>query len=399
MKRKDGEFHLSERAHAIPSSNIRDSMKRVAEATALGTVVNLAQGLPEFEAPDEVKRTAIDAIANNQNQYCDTWGLIPFRQAIAEKYARDYQLQIDPQEEITVTCGVSEAVNDSLFTVIDPGDEVIVFEPFYENYFANIILANGVVRYVKLHPPEFTFDPQELREAFNSKTRAIVLSNPNNPTTRVFTLEELQQIAELCKEWDVIAICDEIYEHMVYDGRKHIPMATLPGMRERTFTCSGLSKSYNLTGWRVGWVIAPPQYTFALRRVHDYFTLVAPTPFQIAGVTAVSLPQKYYTDLLTNYTALRDKLSDSLLAAGFKLLRPQGTYFILADCSHLGFENDRQAVEHLARQARVVAVSGFSFFRPGAPTNWLRFCFAKQHETLDRATEHLGLLTSETSRV
>ncbi|MBX9692059.1 MAG: aminotransferase class I/II-fold pyridoxal phosphate-dependent enzyme [Cyanobacteria bacterium] len=399
MKGKDGQFRLSERAYAIPASNIRDSMKRVAEATALGTVVNLAQGLPEFEAPEEVKRQAIEAIASNQNQYCDTWGYIPFRQAIAEKYARDYNLQVDPMEELTVTCGVSEAINCSLFTVVDPGDEIIVFEPFYENYFANIILSSGVVRYVKLHAPDWTFDSSELREAFNSKTRAIVLSNPNNPTTRVFTLEELQAIAELCQEFDVVAICDEIYEHMVYDGKKHIPMATLPGMKERTFTCSGLSKSYNLTGWRVGWVIAPPQYTVALRRVHDYFTLVAPTPFQIAGVTAVSLPQQYYTDLLSNYTVLRDKLSDALLEAGFNLLRPQGTYFILADCSQLGFENDSQAVEFLAKEGRVVAVSGFSFFRPGAPTNWLRFCFAKRHETLDRASEHLKMMTNRKSHV
>ncbi|MBX9666658.1 MAG: aminotransferase class I/II-fold pyridoxal phosphate-dependent enzyme [Candidatus Obscuribacterales bacterium] len=385
-------MHLSDRAQAIPSSNIRDSMKRVAIETAKGTVVNLAQGLPEFAAPDVVKQAAIDAINSNQNQYCDTWGWIPFREAIAAKYSNHYGLTVDPHEDITVTCGVSEAVNAALLTVANPGDEVIVFEPFYENYFANIIISNAVVRYVKLHKPDFTFDPKELEEAFNSKTRAIIINNPNNPTTRVFTREELELIAKLCQKWNVFAICDEIYEHMVYDGRKHIVMATIPGMEERTFTCSGLSKTYNLTGWRVGWVIAPPFYTAALRKIHDYLTLVAPTPFQIAGVTALQLPEKFYSDLLTNYTVLRDTLSDALLNAGLDLLRPQGTYFILADCSNLGFKNDQEAVEYLAREHRVVAVSGFSFFRPNTNSQSIRFCFAKQRPNLQRAGELMAAL-------
>ncbi len=385
----EGEVHLSDRARAIPGSNIRGSMKRVALATARGAVVNLAQGLPEYAAPDTVKRAAMEAIENNQNQYCDTWGHPPLREAIARKYQAHYGFSIDWQTEITVTCGVSEAVNDALLTIVNPGDEIIVFEPFYENYFANIIIAGAVVRYVKLHKPDYTFDPEELEKAFNNKTRAIIINNPNNPTTRVFTREELETIAGLCQKWDTFAICDEIYEHMVYDGKKHIVMATLPGMRERTFTCSGLSKTYNLTGWRVGWVIAPPAYTAALRNVHDYLTLVAPTPFQIAGVTALELPRQYYDDLLTTYTGLRDRLADGLIAAGLELLRPQGTYFILADCSQLGFRDDSEAVDFMARELQVVAVSGFSFFRPDTNTHAIRFCFAKNIETLDRAVRQM----------
>lgn len=385
----EGEVHLSDRAKAIPSSNIRDSMKRMALATAKGEVVNLAQGLPEYAAPDTVKRAAIDAIENNQNQYCDTWGLPPLREAIARKYQRHYGMSLDWQTEITVTCGVSEAVNDALLTIVNPGDEIIVFEPFYENYFANIIIAGAAIRYVKLRQPDWTFDPDELVKTFNDKTRAIIISNPNNPTTRVFTREELELIAQQCQKWNAFAICDEIYEHMVYDGKKHTVMATLPGMRERTFTCSGLSKSYNLTGWRVGWVIAPPVYTAALRRIHDYLTLVAPTPFQIAGITALELTAEYYDDLINRYTVLRDKLADGLLAAGLDLLRPEGTYFILADCARLGFRDDQEATDYLARELRVVAVSGFSFFRPDSNSHAIRFCFAKNIETLDKATQQL----------
>lgn len=330
----ESEVHLSDRARAIPSSNIRDSMKRVAIATARGEVVNLAQGLPEYPAPDTVKRAAMDAIEHNHNQYCDTWGLPALREAIARKYQSHYGMAVDWQTEITVTCGVSEAINDALLTVVNPGDEIIVFEPFYENYFANIIISGAVIRYVKLRKPDYSFDPAELEQVFNDKTRAIIINNPNNPTTRVFTREELEKISELCQKWNAFAICDEIYEHMVYDGKKHTVMATLPGMKERTFTCSGLSKTYNLTGWRVGWVIAPAAQTAALRKVHDYLTLVAPTPFQIAGVTALELPPEYYSNLIDSYTILRDKLADSLLDAGMELLRPEGTYFILSIAPH-----------------------------------------------------------------
>jgi aminotransferase len=389
MPTNNSDIRLSDRVLAIPSSNIRDSMKRVALETARGEVVNLAQGLPEFPAPDTVKQAAIDAIESNHNQYCDTWGHPPFREAIANKYFEHYGLKIDPANEITVTCGVSEAVNCALLTVINPGDEVIVFEPFYENYFANIIIAGANIRYVKLHRPDYTFIESELASAFNEKTRAIILSNPNNPTTRVFTREELDAIAKLCQKWNTVAICDEIYEHMVYDGRKHIVMASIPGMEDRTFTCSGLSKSYNLTGWRVGWVIAPQVYSSQLRKIHDYLTLVAPTPLQFAGMTALQLPKEYYADLTARYTVLRDKLSDALIDAGLDLLRPQGTYFALADCARLGFKDDREAVDFMARELRVVAVSGFSFFRPDSNSQAIRFCFAKRIETLERAGQFL----------
>lgn len=376
---------LSDRANLIPPSNIRDSMKRVALATERGEVVNLAQGLPEFEAPESVKQAAIDAIRANKNQYCDTWGHPPFREAIAESYKKHYGMAVDPHTEVTVTVGVSEAVNAALLAVVNPGDEVIVFEPFYENYFSNITLCHGTVRYVKLRQPDWTFDPAELKAVFNEKTRAIVISNPNNPTTRVFTKEELELISELCQKWDVLAVMDEIYEHMVYDNRPHHVMAMIPGMEDRTFTCSGLSKTYNLTGWRVGWVIAPAQYTAALRKIHDYLTLVAPTPFQLAGITALGLPGSYYSELKSSYQSLRDKLSDSLLKAGFQMIRPQGTYFIFADCSHLGFASDEKAADYLATDCKIISVSGFSFFQPESTIQTLRFCFAKLPETIDRA--------------
>lgn len=383
---------LSKRVQAIPSSNIRDSMKKVAKETAAGLVVNLAQGLPEMPAPEYVKQAAIDAINNNQNQYADTWGMLAFREAIAAKYERDYGMRVDPVKEITITCGVSEAVNDALLTVTNPGDEVIIFEPFYENYYANILMANAVPRFVPLHKPDYKFDENELASAFNERTRAIIICNPNNPTTRVFSREELEAVARLCQKWGVMAICDEIYEHMVYDGLRHIPMATLPGMEELTFTCSGLSKTYSLTGWRIGWVIAPERYTMPLRRLHDYLTLACPTPFQLGGIAAVNSPPAFYENLTASYTELRDKLAGYLTDAGFRLAKPQGTYFIFAECDKFGFENDRAFADHLALDIKVVGVSGYSFYRPGSHSQSMRFCFAKKDETLERAGERLKAL-------
>jgi len=386
MQKKGAEgVRLSQRVLSIPSSNIRDSMKKTAAGTASGDLVNLAQGLPEFPTPDLFKLAAMKAIAGDRNQYCDTWGHPPVREAIAAKYLSHYGMKVSGADEITVTCGVSEALNCSVLSLVDPGDEVITFEPFYENYRPNTLIAHGIPRFVQLRKPNWTFDEKEMARAFNNKTKAIIINNPNNPTTRVFTREELEYIASLCQKWGTIAICDEIYEHMVYDGRRHIPMATIPGMEDLTFTCSGLGKAYNVTGWRVGWVIAPKRYTKAMRKLHDYMTLAAPTPLQIAGMDALASEQAFYDKVTADHEAMRDRLCAHLRNAGFDFLTPEGTYFVMADASRLGFKNDRALVKYMMDELKVIAVAGFGFYRPRRHTNMVRFCFAKRPSTLDTA--------------
>jgi aminotransferase len=332
------------------------------------------------------------AINGNFNQYLDTWGHPPLRQAIADKYKRHYGMVIDPDTEIVVTCGTSEAVNIACMALVNPGDEVIVLEPFYENYPPNIAAAGGVPRFVKMHAPDFTFDRKELAAAFNTRTRAIIINNPHNPTGRVFTLEELTYVAELCNKWNVVAITDEIYEHMVFDGRKHISLSTVPGMKGRTITCSGLSKTFNVTGWRIGWAIAPKRYCSAMQRLHDYTTLVAPSPFQIAGIQALSLPDSFYAGLVDKYEGLRDQLCGLVSNAGFRFnYMPQGTYFLYADAKPFGFRNDRQTAEFL-REHGLAVIAGFGFYRKRARTNHIRFCFAKYPETISKAGEKLLVL-------
>lgn len=384
-------IQLADRIALIPPSNIRGFMRKNAKATQAGAIVNLAQGLPEFPAEEILKGHAVGAINGNINQYLDTWGHPPLRQAIAAKYKRHYGMDVDPENEIVVTCGTSEAISIAILTLINPGDEVIILEPFYENYLPNTVTAGGVPRFVKLRAPDYTFDRKELEKAFNSRTRAIVINNPHNPTGRAFTMEELTFIANLCQKWNVVAVTDEIYEHMVFDGRKHISMSTVPGMQDRTITCSGLSKTFNVTGWRVGWAIAPKKFCAPMQRLHDYTTLVAPSPFQIAGIEAVSLPETFYTGMTAKYEGLRDRLMGYVEAAGFKFLRPQGTYFLYADASSLGFKNDKQASEYL-RANGLAVIAGFGFYRPRARTNSIRFCFAKYPQTIDKAGEKLAAL-------
>jgi len=384
-------IQLASRIGLIPPSNIRGVMRKNAAATKAGQLVNLAQGLPEFPAEEILKGSAVGAITANYNQYLDTWGHPPLRQAIAAKYQRHYGMTLDPEEEIVVTCGTSEAIALAILTVCNPGDEVIVFEPFYENYPPNIITAGGVPRYIRLRGPDWTFDRKELEKAFNKRTRAIVLNNPHNPTARVFTHDELAFIAQLCNKWNVTAITDEIYEHMVFDGRKLISLSTMPGMEDRTITCSGLSKTFNVTGWRIGWAVGPKHYIQAMQRLHDYTTLVAPSPFQIAGIEALNLPQSFYDGLNAKYQGLRDKLAAHVSAAGFEFNQPEGTYFLYADARNLGFSNDKKAAEHL-RQNGLAVIAGFGFYRPRARTNFVRFCFAKYPETIERAGEKLAAL-------
>ncbi len=355
--------------------------------------VNLAQGFPDFPAPAGIKQAAIDAINADHNQYPITWGIKPFRQAIAQKYQRTYNLAYDPEREIAVTCGSTEAMIASLLATTNPGDEIIVFEPFYENYYPDTQLCGATRKLVTLRPPHWTFDPDELRRAFSSNTKAIIINTPNNPTGRVFNREELTTIAKLCQEFDTLAITDEIYEHILYGGAQHIPIATLPGMRDRTILINSMSKTYSVTGWRVGWTLAPPEITNSIRKVHDFLTVGAATPLQQAGVHALAAPRAYYDELSHHYQVRRDLLMGILSDAGFQPLSPQGAYYIMADISSFGFPNDKAFALHMVQNIGVSCVPGSSFFEtPNVGGQWVRFCFCKREETLEAARAKLAEL-------
>jgi len=352
--------------------------------------VNLAQGFPDFGAPEEIKRAAQDAIAADFNQYAVTWGAKPFRDAIAAKVQKWYGLDYDPEREITVCCGATEGMIAALLAVTNPGDEIVIFEPYYENYGPDALLCDAHRKLVPLKPPDWTFDPDELRRAFSSKTKAIVLNSPNNPTGKVFTRAELEVIAKLCQEFDALAITDEIYEHIIYDGTSHIPIATLPGMRERTVLVNSMSKTYSVTGWRVGFVLAPPDLTDSIRKVHDFLTVGAAAPLQQAGVVALNLPASYYEKLSLQYQKRRDLLLERLEQAGFRCYRPQGAYYIMADIGDFGFADDLSFVRHLIEKVGVAAVPGSSFFSEStAGKALIRFCFCKKYETLEMAGDRL----------
>ena len=352
--------------------------------------VNLAQGFPDFPAPQEIKDAGCRAIANDVNQYAITWGAPALRSAIAAKHLRCYGMDVDPEREITVTCGATEAMIASILAIVDPGDEVVVFEPFYENYGPDAILAGAVPRFVSLRPPEWTFDPDELAAAFSDKTRGIILNSPNNPTGKVFTRDEQETIAMLCRKWDVVAFSDEIYEHIVYDGAVHVPIATLPGMADRTVTINALSKTYSVTGWRVGWTIASPELTAGIRKVHDFLTVGAAAPLQEAGAIALAFPDPYYRTLAGDYVGRRDLLLAGLRSVGFQCDAPRGAYYILADAAGLGCRDDVAFARRLIETVGVGAVPGSSFFsRPELGRTLLRFAFPKKAETLNEAVARL----------
>jgi aminotransferase len=381
-----GKLHASSRASSFTESVIREMTRLANEHDA----VNLGQGFPDFPAPEELKEAAVRAIAEDHNQYPITWGVPAFRWAIAAKYQRDYGMQVDPETEICVTCGATEAMAASFLGILNPGDEVITFQPFYESYGPDAIMAGASLRYVTLRPPDWSFDPDELADAFGPRTRAIVIGTPHNPTGKVFTQQELSTIAALCVEHDAIAITDEIYEHITYDGARHIPIATLPGMRERTVTISALSKTYAVTGWRVGWAIGTPPLMAGIRSTHDFLTVAAATPLQVAGMTALGLPASYYETMRAGYAERRDAMMHVLADAGFAAQAPQGAYYVLADVSSLGLENDVVAARSLVEQARVAAVPGSSFFsRPELGAQLLRFAFPKRLGTLEEADRRL----------
>ena len=379
----------ADRTMNIVESVIREMTRLAARHNA----VNLAQGFPDFPAPQVLKQAAADAIAADVNQYAITWGAKLFRDAIAAKYQRHYGLEIDPEREITVCCGATEGMIASLLALSNPGDEVVIFEPYYENYGPDTLLANAQRKFVKLHPPDWRFDPQELREAFSPRTKAIIVNSPGNPTGRVFDREELEYIASLCQEFDALAITDEIYEYILYDGAKHIPLMTLPGMRDRTVLVNSLSKSYSVTGWRVGWVVASPDLTESIRKVHDFLTVGAAAPLQQAGAAALALPDDYYATLACDYQARRDALLAMLERAGFRCTRPAGAYYIMADISGFGFPDDVQFVRYLIEKVGIAAVPGSSFFsQPKDGATLIRFCFCKKYETLKAVEEHLLMI-------
>jgi aspartate/methionine/tyrosine aminotransferase len=373
---------VSSRTSRFTESVIREMTRLAMEVGA----INLAQGFPDFSAPEEIKRAAEQAIAADFNQYAITWGAKPFRDAIAAKYRKWYGLDYDPEREITVCCGSTEGMIASMLAVTNPGDEVIVFEPYYENYGPDTFLCSAERKLVSLHPPDWTFDPDELRRAFSPKTKAIILNSPNNPTGRVFRRAELQVIADLCQEFDALAITDEIYEHILYESASHVPIATLPGMRERSVLVNSMSKTYSVTGWRVGWVLAAPDLTESIRKVHDFLTVGAAAPLQQAGVLALNMPDAYYEKLARDYQGRRDMLLGVLEGAGFRCFRPEGAYYIMTDIGHFGFADDYAFVRHMVERAGVAAVPGSSFFADSnAGKTIIRFCFCKKYETLEEA--------------
>jgi aspartate/methionine/tyrosine aminotransferase len=367
----------------------------IREMTRIATqheAINLAQGFPDFPMPEPMKQAACAAIHGNINQYAVTWGSPSLRLAIAEKYRRWYGMEVDPEREITVTCGATEAMAATFLALIDPGDEVVVLEPFYENYGPDTILAGAAPVFVPLDAPAWTLDPDRLRAAFSDRTRAIVVNTPHNPTGRVLTRAELSLIAELCIEHDAWAITDEIYEHIRYAGDHHA-IATWPGMRERTVTISGLSKTFSCTGWRLGYAIAPGPQTAAIRKTHDFLTVGAPAPLQAAGAVGLAFDADYYNHLALGYRARRDIIVDALGEAGFTFAVPEGAYYVLADFSELSDRSDDEFAVWMTREIGVATVPGSSFYHDKElGRRFVRFAFCKKLETLQQAGERLATL-------
>lgn len=378
---------VAQRVQYFTESVIRE-MTRLANRHG---AINLGQGMPDFDPPEEVKEAACAAIRNGSNQYAITWGVPELRQAIATKALAFNGIACDPDTQITVCCGATECMMAAMLALVDPGDEVIIFQPFYENYGPDALLTGAKAVWVPLHAPDWKFDPEELRQAFSPRTKAIIVNTPNNPTGRVFTREELTTIAELCQEFDAYAISDEIYEYIRHVETPHISIATLPGMEERTVTISGLSKTFSMTGWRLGYCIAPPTVTDGIRKAHDFLTVGAPHPLQVAGAVALALPQTYYDKIRSDYHRRRDLLLGYLREAGFAFHAPEGAYYVMTDIARLDpSRNDTEFVRWMIQEIGVSAVPGSSFYAPKERGGTqVRFMFAKQDETLHRAGERL----------
>lgn len=377
---------LASRVGHFSESVIRE-MTRLANRHG---AINLGQGMPDFEAPQEIKDAACKAIQDGYNQYAITWGAPPLRQAIAAKANKFNGIACDPDLNVTVCCGATECMMATMLALVDPGDEVIIFQPFYENYGPDAIISGAKPIWVPLRPPGWSFDPDELKRAFSDKTRAIILNTPNNPTGHVYTREELTLIAELCQKYDVIALADEIYEYIIHSDTPHVSIATLPGMAERTVTISGLSKTFSVTGWRLGYCIAPPEISNGIRKAHDFLTVGAPHPLQMAGVAALNLPDAYYAKLKRDYTRRRDLFIPMLRSTGLTVYEPEGAYYVMTDIAPLGWKDDTAFVKRMIETVGVSAVPGSSFFSPKElGKTMVRFMFAKKDETLKAAGERL----------
>ncbi len=398
---QESKSRISGKAASFTESVIREMTR---EAVKYGAV-NLGQGFPDFAAPDDIKQKAMEAIAADHNQYAITWGVKSFRDAIAAKTQWFLGLEIDPETEITVTCGSTEGMIAAMMATVDPGEEVVVFEPFYENYAPDAILSDARPVHVPLYSTEsgFVFDRDELRAAFSDKTKAIIICNPNNPSGKVFSRPELEFIADLCREFDALCFTDEIYEHIIYrpqgsdDGANlappHICIANIEGMRDRTVIVNSLSKTYSVTGWRVGYCIAPPDITCAIRKVHDFLTVGAANPLQHAGAYALSLDRSYYDELQSEYQKKRDFIVPVLQKAGFGCSYPEGAYYVMCDISAFGFKDDIEFTKHLIREIGVAVVPGSSFYhRSEMGSKFVRFCFCKKDETLEAAAERFEKL-------
>ena len=389
---------LSAKAEQFTESVIREMTRLAIKHHA----VNLSQGFPDFAAPEEIKEAARQAIADDINQYAITWGAKPLRDAVVEKFARTQGVRYDPEREITVCCGSTEAMMSAMMGVINPGDEIVVFEPFYENYGPDAILSGASPRFVKLRPPDWSFDEEELSAAFGPHTKAIILNTPNNPTGKVFTRAELEFIRDLCVRWNAYCITDEIYEHILYDGAQHISMAAIEGMRDHTIVVNGLSKTYSVTGWRVGWVLAPPGPTEPIRKVHDFLTVGAAAPLQQAGSIALHFAQSYYDKLAAAYAAKRERILKILTEARFTVFKPRGAYYVMTDISRFADPDpvqfpaatkDVRFAKYLVEQIGVAVVPGSSFYNnPRDGASQVRFTFCKKEETLAAAEQRLSQL-------
>ena len=385
---------ISLKAQSFTESVIREMTRLNLALHGPDKAVNFAQGFPDFDPDPRILDAAAQALRDGFNQYATTWGAPQLRKAIADKQSAAWTRAVDPDSEITVSCGATEAMIAAMLAAVDPGDEVVIFEPFYENYGPDCVISGAVPRYVALRPPDWSFDPDELRRAFTSKTRAIVVNTPHNPTGKVYSQAELELIAQLCREHDAIAITDEIYEHLVYRGR-HVSIATLPDMAERTITISGASKTYSVTGWRIGWLIAPPGLSSAIRKVHDFLTVGAAHPLQIAIAEALRLPPSFYTELLGDYHERRDAIVTGLQECGFEATAPDGAYYVMAGIKSFGSTDDVAFARRLIQEAAVATVPASSFYHdPALGRDHIRFSFPKKIETIERGLSALRSLRS-----
>jgi aminotransferase len=390
---------FARRTEPFQESVIRE-MTRLGDETG---AINLSQGLPDFDSPQAVLDSAITAIRAGDNQYSFPFGTFELREVIARKTHSYNHFTADPEEGVTVTCGVSEAMMCAILALTDPGDEVVILQPWYENYVPDCHMAGAIPRFVPLHEPDYTIDPDELRAAFTKLTQLVLVNTPHNPTGRVLARAELEVISRSCQELGVIAVTDEIYEYILFDGREHVSIASLPGMEDRTVTISGLGKTYALTGWRVGWTVASPPLTARIRKVHDYLTICAPSPFQAAGITALGLPEAYYARMCSEYAIRRTILLDALGQAGFQFFTPEGAYYVMADFSRIEWDQrkyarpdwspDRVFAEYLAREVGVAVVPGSSFYTgAGQGSTRVRFNFARTPAALKEAANRLRRL-------